>query len=141
MGTIYDWVRRNLSDHQVVNLLTLLVGGLVVILVFGPMLVPFFASIAIAYLLDGPVEAVSRRGVPRMGAILIWFGLFLALLFLAVFWLLPLLIQQVSDLIQQLPAMIGEAQRTLLELSERYPRVLSEEILRDITGALKSEIG
>lgn len=141
MGTIYDWVRRNLSDHQVVNLLTLLVGGLVVILVFGPMLVPFFASIAIAYLLDGPVAALNRKGVPRMGAILVWFGLFLALLFLAVFWLLPLLIQQVSDLIHQLPAMIGEAQRTLLNLSERYPRILSEEILRDITGALKSEIG
>ncbi|NIQ97827.1 MAG: AI-2E family transporter, partial [Desulfuromonadales bacterium] len=92
MGTIYDWMRRNLSDHQVVNLLTLLIGGLLVILVFGPMLVPFFASIAIAYLLDGPVEALSRRGVPRMGAILIGFAIFLALLFLVVFWLLPLLI-------------------------------------------------
>jgi len=105
------------------------------------MLVPFFASIAIAYLLDGPVEAMNRNGVPRLAAILLCFAVFLALLFLVFFWLAPLLIQQVTQLIQQLPQMIGATQKTLLEFSDRYPRALSEEHLREILGALKGEIG
>lgn len=140
MKIISNWFRRQLSDQQVVILLALLVAGLVVVLLFGHMLVPFFASLVIAYLLEAPVRSLGRLGVPRLAAVILVFSLFLTLLFIGFFWLVPLLIKQVTQLIQQLPVMISEAQTALMTLPERYPRLISENQLHEIATTLRAEV-
>ena len=141
MHPVKAWYRRNFSDPQVINLVLLLLAGFVVVYLFGRMLVPFFASLIIAYLLDGVVRLLERRGMPRLAAILLVFFCFMALLLLFFFWFIPLLIAQVTQLFQQLPVMVSEAQRALLQLPERYPRLISEEQIREIFGVLRTELG
>ncbi|NLC71235.1 MAG: AI-2E family transporter [Desulfuromonadaceae bacterium] len=123
------------------TLLVVLLIGLISLVLFGDMLIPLFASLVIAYLLEGPVQGVQRLGLPRLAAILLVFALFLTLLFLCFFWLAPILIRQISQLIQQLPMMISRGQKALLLLSERYPGVFSPEHIGDITGVLRAELG
>ncbi len=141
MSILSEWFHRNFSNRQVIILLTLLALGLVVVLAFGRMLVPLFASMVIAYLLEWPVQRITRAGVPRLAAILMVFAVFLAILFLGFFWLVPLLIKQVTQLIQQLPMMIGETQNLLMQLPERYPKFMSADYIRELVGVLRSEIG
>ncbi|MBN1141407.1 MAG: AI-2E family transporter [Deltaproteobacteria bacterium] len=141
MGVIGDWYRRILADRQLMILLVLLVAGLASLVLFGDMLVPLFASLVIAYLLEEPVRGIQRLGLPRLAAIMVVFALFLTLLFLCFFWLAPILIRQVSQLIQQLPTMLGQAQKTLLRLSELYPNLFSAEHIGDITTVLKTDMG
>ncbi|NLV24123.1 MAG: AI-2E family transporter [Deltaproteobacteria bacterium] len=138
---ISDWYRRIIADRQLMTLLLLLLICLVSLLLFGDMLVPLFASLVIAYLLEGPVQGVQRLGLPRLAAILLVFGFFLTFLFLCFFWLAPLLIRQISQLIQQLPMMISQGQKALLALSERYPGLFSPEHIGDIAAVLRAEMG
>ncbi|KIH76693.1 putative permease [Geoalkalibacter ferrihydriticus] len=140
MDVITNWFRRNFTDQQVIILLALLALGLVVVLMFGRMMVPFFASLVIAYLLEGPVRSLGRLGLPRLAAVLLVFAIFMALLFVGFFWLVPMLIKQVTQLIQQLPSMISEAQAALMALPERYPRLISETQTQEIANTLRAEV-
>jgi energy-coupling factor transporter transmembrane protein EcfT len=77
---IRDWIDRHFSDPQILVLGFMLVIGFVFIIMFGDMLIPVFASIVIAYLLDGMVVRLARFKVPRMLSVLIVFLVFLACL-------------------------------------------------------------
>ena len=52
MQLFVQWFKRTSSDPQLVVLLTLLVGGFVVVITMGDMLLPVLAALVIAYLLE-----------------------------------------------------------------------------------------
>jgi putative permease len=141
MNVITKWLHRQLSDPQVVVMVLLMVTGLAVFLFLGRMLAPIFAALIIAYVLEGMVRFLVRQGAPRFSAVLLVFLAFMALLFMTFFGLLPLLFRQITQLVQQLPEMITSAQQALMQLPERYPRLISEDHVRDIISALRAEIG
>lgn len=140
MQLIRDWFRRYLSDPQVVILAVLIVIGAVVLLVLGHMLAPVIASVVIAYLLEGLVNILERRRVPRLIAVLIVFLSFMIFLLFLLIGLFPLLWQQVEQLFQELPPKISWMQRELLRLPERYPGFISEKQVIDIINVLRSEL-
>ncbi|MGD2082288.1 MAG: AI-2E family transporter, partial [Chromatiales bacterium] len=140
MQLLADWFRRHFSDPQVVLLAVLLLSGLVVVLTMGHMLAPVLASIVIAYLLEGLVALLERRGVPRLVAVGVVFVVFLLFLALILFGLLPLLSRQVTQFFQQVPNMISEGQRGLMQLPERYPDVVSPAQIQELIGRIRQEI-
>ena len=111
MNLVRVWWQRYFSDPQALILLILLLGGLLVILTMGDMLAPVFASIVIAYLLEGLVRRLIGINLNRFIASVITFIFFLIIYLLLLFWLLPLLSTQVSQLLQQLPSMISASQQ------------------------------
>jgi putative permease len=140
MNLISNWFRRNFSDPQVVILVVFLIIISAVIIVLGKMLAPVFASVVIAYLLQGPVAALERRKMPRLVAVLLIFLGFVVFLLLVLLGLLPLLWVQVEELFQQLPSMISWCQKELLRLPERYPTFISEQHVIDVINVLRSEV-
>ena len=140
MQLLTDWFKRYFSDPQVVSLALFLVIGFAVVLTMGDMLAPVFASVVIAYLLEGLVGAMERRGVLRMAAVLIVFFLFLLFVILVLFGLLPLLSRQVSELVQQLPSMISAGQKVLMQLPQRYPEIVSPAQIQEVMGIIRTEI-
>ena len=141
MQLILEWFKRTFSDPQLVVLLLLLVGGFAVIITMGDMLAPLLASIVIAYLLEGVVSHMGRWGMPRMLAVLIVFVLFMVVLAIIMFGLMPLLYKQVSELLQQLPRMLSQGQQALMALPEKYPELISPEQVSSAIKALGGEIG
>ncbi|GAB6044339.1 AI-2E family transporter [Endothiovibrio diazotrophicus] len=140
MQPIRDWFQRYFSDPQVVILALLLAFGFAVVLLAGDMLLPVLAGVVVAYLLEGIAGFLEKRGVPRLAAVLVVFSLFMAFLLFVIFGLLPMLSQQVSQLIQELPKMIARGQEVLLSLPERYPQVISEEQVRQVIQAVRGEL-
>ncbi len=140
MHIVIDWFKKQISNQQVVILVGILLFISAVVLLMGQMLIPFIAGLIIAYLLDGLVKVMTKRGVPRLLAVVLVFVLFLLVLFFAFFWLVPMLIKQISQLVQQLPVMISEAQDMLMQLPERYPHLVSEEQIHELISALRSEV-
>ena len=132
MRLITDWFRRTFSDPQVVLLAVLLVTGFLVIIYLGDMLAPVLASGVIAYLLEGLVGLLERRGWPRIVAVWLVFAVFLLFLSLVLFGVMPLVSRQLTDLIQQFPSMVAKGQQVLMQLPERYPELVSFEQIQEI---------
>ena len=141
MQLFVQWFKRTFSDPQLVVLLTLLVGGFVVVITMGDMLLPVLAALVIAYLLEGLVAPLQRLGMPRMVAVGIVFILFLIALGLILFGLLPLLSRQVSQLVQQLPSMVAKGQQVLMMLPEKYPELITAQQVQEVIAALGGEVG
>jgi putative permease len=134
---IADWFRRNLSDPQVVLLTVLLGTGLLVVVYLGDMLAPVLASVVIAYLLEGVVGLLERRGWPRLAAVLLVFFVFLVGIVLLFFGILPLVSRQVSELVAQFPSMVAKGQQVLMKLPEQYPDLVSPAQVQEVFTALR----
>lgn len=136
---IWHWYRQNFSNPQVVILVLLLVLGTTVILLFGKILAPVIASVVIAYVLEGVVDKMVRRGANRRVAVLLVFGLFMVGLIFALTALLPLVYRQVVNLLDNIPAIVAQTQTLLMQLPERYPALFSEEQVTDLVNAIRTE--
>ena len=137
---IRNWLQQRFSDPQVISLWLLIISGVFVIYFLGEMLVPVFASLIIAYLLDGMVSSLHRWHVPHMPAIMIVFLLFMASMIILIIWLLPILSRQIVQLVQVLPSILANSQKELLRLPERYPDFISKVQIKDVIGFINSSI-
>ena len=135
-----DWTKRHFSDPQMIILGLMLILGFAIVFLLGKILMPVFASVVIAYLLEGMVGYLQRWKVPRMVAVVIVFLSFVAGMFVLIIWLFPLLSRQVSQLIQQLPNMLIDGQKQLMLLPEKYPDFISTAQIQQIYDAISSGI-
>ena len=133
------WYQRHFSNPQVVILALLLLFGSLVMIFAGKLLAPILASIIFAYLLEGGVRRLQAYGLPRLLAVTIAFIVFLTLTIASILLLIPMLSQQIVQLVRELPAMVVQGQALLLQLPEHYPQFISEEQVVDIMGAIRAE--
>lgn len=139
MFTVRDWLYRHLSDPQVVGLGVLLLAGLAIITFLGSMLVPVFASIVLAYLLEGLVRWLVRSGVDRRLAVLGVYLVFMVLLIALIVAILPTVVNQIIQLVENLPAMLEQGQQAVLRLPERYPDYFSADQVAALLNTIRRE--
>jgi len=139
MQLVKDWFRRNFSDPQVAILAVLLLVGFAAFAFFGSMLAPVIASIVIAYLLERPVQLLERLRWPRLAAVLVVFLAFLAGFFFLVLGLMPVILQQVAQLFQELPSMILSVQDLAIRLPQEHPEFISEQQVTQFMAGLRAE--
>lgn len=140
MELIRQWFQRVLADRQTVILMLLLAFGFLVVLTMGQMLAPVLAALVMSYLLDGVVVTLQARGMPRLIAVVTVFLLFMVFLVFALLGLLPRLSYQVTQLVNQLPSIIGKGQEAIMQLPTRYPDLISEAQVQDIIETIRSEL-
>jgi len=140
MELLRDWFRRHFSDPQVVILGVFLVIGFAVIIGMGKWLAPMFASMVIAYLLEALVSRLQRIGLPRLAAVLLVFLLFIAVFLFLTFGLVPIVIKQLTALVQQFPNYIEQGQALLKKLPQAYPQLISEQQIKIIIGQIGQEM-
>ena len=140
MGVIQAWWTRYLSDPQVVLLVLFLALGLVVFTLAGDILAPIITSLVIAYVLDGGISFLKRRGMPRGWSLtVIYFG-FVVTVVVAIFGVSPLLSQQIVLFLQDLPNIIARGQNVLMQLPDKYPEYIESEHVRQVIDSFRSEI-
>jgi len=129
------------SDPQAVLLISLLTAGTLLLLLMGQMLAPVIASIIIAYLLHWITDILIAKKIPRLFAVLLVYSAFLGFFLTGILILWPLVWQQLSRLIQELPAMIVRAQQFLYLLPAEFPQYVSKETVDDwlITCTLQAK--
>jgi len=131
---------RYFSDPEAVILGVLLLVSTLVVVYFGGMLAPVLASLVIAFVLEGVVRLLEQMHVPRQPAVWLAFTLFMAALLLVLLGLLPLLSQQLTELVGELPRMVANGQKALMQLPERYPLLISPEQLATLNDSVRAEI-
>ena len=134
------WFRRQIANPQVVTLGLAILSISITLFFFGEMLAPVFAAVVIAYLLQGLVVRLQRVGCPHLPAVIVVFVIFAATVVLLLFGLFPLLIRQMTQLVQQIPQILTRAETLLLALPEKYPTFFDadsiDQFMEQVTGQL-----
>ena len=83
-------------------------------------LTPLIISFILFYLLSPLVDFVEKRGVPRLVAIIGLYIVFIGLIILLLVWLIPILQDQLEDLINALPALFDDVQDFVTNLANNF---------------------
>ena len=135
-----NWFHKYFSDEQAIVLALILFAFFLTILLMGQILAPVFASIIIAYLMQGPVTGLLKHKVPHLVAVLIVFILFLGLCFALLFFVIPATWNQVKQLFGELPGLLAAGQQLLLLLPEKYPSVISIQQVNEVIATAHKEL-
>lgn len=135
-----EYLRRILPNSQAVSLAIILIASFALIYSLSNILMPVFASIVIAYLLEGWVAKAERFNIPRLAAVHLVFSIFMASLVFLLFYLIPIASQQAIELIQNIPEIIDRAQAGIMRLPEKYPKLFSERKILEILYAIQRDL-
>jgi putative permease len=141
MRLIRGWVDQYFSDEEALFLLLLLVVGFVIILTLGSILAPAIASVIFAYLLQGPMLALEKRGVSHTTSAVIVFLVFVVVCLTIMLFIIPSVWTQMSQLFGELPGMLEKGQSMLTVLPERYPQLFNEAQIASIGVTIGEELG
>ena len=140
MNVVTNWFRLLFADPQLVILVLTLVLGLGAVLWIGGMIAPIIASVIIAYLLDGLANPLVRLRIPRLLGVSLVYLAFLALLVFILLAVVPIMSQQATQLVGEIPGMLAELQGVLMRLPQRYPEFVSESQVNEVAGVIGNEI-
>lgn len=133
-----NWVHRYLGDEEAVLLALLIALVLVAIIGFSNVIGPLLAALVLAFLLQGIVARLERLRIPHILAVWLAFLGFMGLLFASAVVLFPILVQQTTNLVNELPTMIRHGHAAILLLPERYPHLIShaqlEQVIQYVSG-------
>ena len=138
LSVLTDWYKRHFSDPQVVILAIALVLSLVGVLLLGDILAPVLLAVLLAYLLDGVVTAMEKVSIPRTLGSAIVLICFLVSFLIVAFGLMPLLWQQMAELISAFPLMIATGKELLSELPKAYPALVSDNQINEFINTVRS---
>lgn len=141
MNIVSNWFRRWTQNPQTVVLVMILLFSVGIVLFFGNMLTPVMAAMVIAYLLEGLIAKLTRLGAGRFFSVMVVYFSFLVLTIVMSIKIFPLLFTQLTSLAQEIPAAVNQGQTLLLMLPEKYPKLIDEEIIRDLITSIRQSLG
>jgi putative permease len=134
---ISDWYKARFSDPHAITLV-LILASLALLLYFAAgLLAPILVALVLAFLLEWPVAQVSKIGVNRTAGASIVLVLFIGIVLLLIFGLIPSLWKQGAALITDLPSMLDKGMQTVMIYSEKYPQFISAEQVEAMILELK----
>ena len=136
LGVIKDFIARYFSDEEAIILLFLVLLSCLLIYMFGSVLAPLFAAVIISYLLSPIVDRLRSFKVPHTLAVIIVFMLFFGTLFVALVTITPALVKQITLLVGDVPQMMRHFQVEVAKLPEKYPDIISEELVLQWVSSL-----
>ncbi|MDH5392856.1 MAG: AI-2E family transporter [Gammaproteobacteria bacterium] len=139
INILKSWYERHFSDPQVIILALLLLLFAFISLTFGHILAPVIAAIVISYVLEGAVGKLQKLGLPRMLSVIAVFVIFIFAILLLSLGMLPLIVNQLIQLVKEFPNMIGAGQKLLMELPQQYP-LISEQQIAEVMSFISTEI-
>jgi len=140
MTVFTDWLRKRMADTELVMLLSSLFVIFVLLIFIGPILAPVLLGIALAYVLDGVVDLLSRCKLPRMLAIAVAGGGALLLLMFTLLAVLPLLTEQVGRLVSHAPQYVQSLREMLQQLQTSDAEWINPIYIQKLIAAVAAQL-
>lgn len=134
------WYKRYLFEEEAILLLVLLIIAVVLLMTIGDILAPVFASIVLAYLMQGLASQLQRHGLPQWVGVSIAYVVFVGAFFAVCLGILPLAWRQLISLVTELPRMVDQGRQLLSVLPERYPEYITAEQLNQYVSMAQREL-
>lgn len=140
-SVLKKWYDRNFHDEEAIVLLLILLVGVVAVIWVGAILAPVIAALVMAFLLQGVVAKLEQFRLPHIVAVSLSSAFLLISLIVGLIVLMPLALDQLSNLVQELPGLIVLIQEKLVLLPELYPAFVTHDQVKEWTDLLNREIG
>lgn len=137
---LMQWYRRRFSDPEAIALLVILVAGFGIIFFFSGLLAPLLVAIVLAYLLEWPTVRLQSIGCSRRWATSIVLVVFVGILLLMAFVVLPIARQQGIYLIRDMPGMLNKLSDFAATLPRRYPALMDAGIIDAMAENMRSRM-
>lgn len=121
--------------------LLLLVGVVLLLGLFKPVLAPFLAGLALAYFLEPLVSRLERRGMARWAGALIVLSSFIFAAAFIIILIWPLINSQIGALLNALPDYIGKIREEYLPSAQSWLARFSPDDVDKIRGAATQSAG
>jgi putative permease len=135
-----QWYKRKFSDPNAVTLLVILLCAFLFVFFFNNLLMPVFVAIAIAFLLDLPVYRLMNLGLSRTLSVSFVVVVFIGISLVAILGLMPVIWQQSSNLLKEVPHMVSQGQTYLLTLPEQYPDLINAGQIETLISAVNDKL-
>jgi putative permease len=135
-----QWYKQKFSDPNAVTLVVILMMAFLAVYFLSGLLMPVFVAIAIAFLLDLPVNKLGHFGLSRMFSTVVVVVAFVGLALVGFLGLMPVIWQQSSNLIQEVPQMLSQGQTYLLTLPEQYPEFIKAEQIQSVITLVNDKL-
>ena len=123
---VRTWIDRHLAHEEALLLLVLLSGGLLLVMWLGGTLAPALTALVFAFILQGVVARLRSWGLGAQPAVWAAYGLFVTLVVVLLFFVLPLIGRQLYGFVEALPAILDQVRVFARGLPERYPTLLTQ---------------
>jgi putative permease len=107
----------------------------------GSIFTPVIIALVIAYLLEGIVEILEKRKIPRLAAVLTVFVIFMLFFIFLFLGFIPLLTHQIAQVISELPDIFSFIKKAVMMLPEKFPDFTSSEQIQEIITSMQLELG
>jgi len=135
-----EWYKQKFSDPNAVTLAVILLLAFLLVYFLSALLMPVFVAIAIAFLLDLPVNRLRYIGLSRTLSTVLVVSAFVGLMLIAFVGLMPVIWQQSTKLLQEIPHMVSEGQIYLLTLPEKYPEFIKAGQIESVLAFVNEKI-
>ncbi|MFD2166912.1 AI-2E family transporter [Thalassotalea euphylliae] len=135
-----DWYTRKFSDPSAVSLVVILLAGFLAVYFLSSLLMPVFVAIAIAFLLDLPVNRLKAFGLTHTWSVLVVMTAFVGFSLLTILGLMPIVSQQSSNLLQEVPNMVTEGRSYLMTLPDKYPDLVQAEQIAHVISLTQEKL-
>jgi putative permease len=141
MVTLFSqWYKRKFSDPNAITLLVILLCAFLFVFFFNNLLMPVFVAIGIAFLLDLPVFRLMHLGFSRVLSVSIVVTAFIGVSLVGILGLMPVIWQQSSNLLHEVPQMVSQGQTYLLTLPEQYPDLINAGQIETLISAVNDKL-
>ena len=137
---LMQWYRRRFSDPEAIALLIILVAGFGILFFFSGLLAPLLVAIVLAYLLEWPTVRLEHIGCSRRWATSIVLVVFVGILLLMAFVVMPVAWQQGIYLIRDMPGMLNKLSDFAATLPRRYPALMDAGIIDAMAENMRSRM-
>ncbi|KZE26588.1 AI-2E family transporter [Cronobacter sakazakii] len=135
-----QWYRRRFSDPEVIALLAILVAGFCILFFLHGLLAPLLVAIVLAYLLEWPTSRLQRIGCSRGLAATLVLVLFIGIVLVMAFVVVPVAWQQGINLIRDIPGMLNKLSDFAATLPKRFPALMDAGIIDAIAENMRTRI-
>ncbi|GIU34677.1 AI-2E family transporter [Shewanella colwelliana] len=132
-----SWYKERFSDPQAVTLVFILVAIALAIYFAGGLLAPLIVALVLAFLLEWPVAQMVKVGINRTTGASLVLVLFIGIMLLLTFGLVPSVWKQGVSLVSDLPSMLDKGLITIKGYVELYPQFMSTTQLDTMVSELK----
>ena len=137
---LIDWYKKKFSDPAAITLFGILIAGFLLIYFGAELLAPILLALVLTYALEWPVTKLEQIKINRGFSVAIVLTLFCSLLLFSMIGLIPLIWEQGSNLINELPTMVNKTQSWAWELHNQYPQYIDSEHLNLISKNLQNSV-